>query len=208
MPEQFKKFWDRKAEYLSRSEEDTAENLFQRAGIYAEFGNIVCISVGFISNKAFRIKSFYGDDEHQLLNDFAGLLNKGFYQYLCAHNGKEFDFPYIARRMLIHGIRLPGMLNIAGKKPWEVHHIDTMEFWKFGDYKHYTSLELLTTVFGIPTPKEDIDGSMVASVYYDDNDLERIALYCQRDTLAVAQLLLCYMGKPMIRESDVVTVPE
>lgn len=206
MPEQFKKLWDRKAEYLARSEEDTAENLFQRAGIYAEFGKIVCISVGFLSKQAFRIKSFFGDDERELLKDFAGLLNKGFYQYLCAHNGKEFDFPYIARRMLIHGIPLPDMLNIAGKKPWEVLHIDTMEFWKFGDYKHYTSLELLTTVFGIPTPKEDIDGSMVASVYYNDEDLERIALYCQRDTLAVAQLLLCYMGKPMIRESDIVNV--
>jgi hypothetical protein len=208
LPEQFKKLWDRKAAYLSRSEEDTAENLFQRAGIYAEFGKIVCISVGFLSNQQFRIKSFYGNDERQLLKDFAGLLNKGFSQYLCAHNGKEFDFPYIARRMLIHGIRLPDMLNIAGKKPWEVLHLDTMEFWKFGDYKHYTSLELLTTVFGIPTPKEDIDGSMVASVYYDDNDLERISLYCQRDTLAVAQLLLCYLGKPMIRESDVVTVAD
>jgi len=207
LPEKFKSLWDKKAEYLKRSENDTPDTLFGRAGIYAEFGRIICISVGFMHNQDFRIKSFYGDDELILLKEFAALLNRYYTQrdqLLCGHNGKEFDFPYIARRMLINGIPLPQIINIAGKKPWEVAHLDTMELWKFGDFKNYTSLELLTAVFGIPTPKEDIDGSMVAKVYYKEKDLNRIVEYCQRDTLAVAQLLLCYMGKPMIKDEDIV----
>lgn len=207
LPEQFKKLWDRKAEYLARSSDDTSDKLFGRAGIYAEFGRIVCISVGYVYNRDFRIKSFYGEDEIELLKEFAEMLSR-YYNHrdhlLCAHNGKEFDFPYIARRMLINGIKLPEILNSAGKKPWEIAHIDTMELWKFGDFKNYTSLELLSAVFGIPTPKEDIDGSMVAEVFYKEKDLERIVKYCQRDTLTVAQLLLCYLGKPMIKESDII----
>jgi hypothetical protein len=209
LPEQFKKLWDRKAKYLSKSQDDTSDKLFERAGIYAEFGKIICISVGYMYNRDFRIKSFYGDDELVLLKEFTELLNKYYNrrdQLLCAHNGKEFDYPYIARRMLINGIPLPGIINIAGKKPWEVAHLDTMELWKFGDYKNYTSLELLSAIFGIPTPKEDIDGSQVAEVYYKDKDLDRIVQYCQRDTLTVAQLMLCYLGKPMIKETDIVFV--
>ncbi len=209
LPEKFRKLWDRKCEFLRRQEDDTPESLFKRAGIYAEFGKIVCISVGYQYNQDFRMKSFYGEDELVLLNEFADLLNRYFNSrdnLLCAHNGKEFDFPYIARRMLINGIQLPAIINLAGKKPWEVPHLDTMELWKFGDYKSYTSLELLTAVFGIPTPKEDIDGSMVADVYYVEKNLDRIAEYCQRDTLAVAQLLKCYLGAPMIKEDDVVIV--
>ncbi len=207
LSDKFKKLWDRKAEFLKKVEGDTPDTLFNRAGIYAEFGKIVCISVGFMHNREFRLKSFYGDDELILLKEFSEMLNKYYTQrdqLLCAHNGKEFDFPYIARRMLINGIQLPFILNIAGKKPWEVAHLDTMELWKFGDYKNYTSLDLLTAVFGIPTPKEDIDGSMVAEVYYKENDLKRIAEYCQRDTLAVAQLLLCYLGRPMIKDTDII----
>lgn len=207
LPEKFRQHWDKKAERLRKTEGDTPDILFQRAGIYAEFGKIICISVGFIKNNEFRLKSFYGDDELQLLKDFADLLEKYYssqQHLLCAHNGKEFDYPYIARRMVINGIRLPEIINIAGKKPWEVAHLDTMELWKFGDYKSYTSLDLLTTVFGISTPKDDIDGSMVADVYYKEKDLERIKEYCQKDTLTVAQLLLCYMGKPMIKKEDII----
>ncbi|MCB0822061.1 MAG: 3'-5' exonuclease [Bacteroidales bacterium] len=209
LPEKFRMLWDKKSEYLKRNPEDTSATIFNRAGIYAEFGKIVCISVGYQYNQDFRMKSFYGEDEFILLQEFAELLNRHFNHrdhMLCAHNGKEFDYPYIARRMLINGIPLPQVINLAGKKPWEVPHLDTMELWKFGDYKNYTSLELLTAVFGIPTPKEDIDGSMVADVYYKEKNLERIAQYCQRDMLAVAQLLKCYLGKPMIKEQDVVVV--
>ncbi|GAB4320076.1 MAG: 3'-5' exonuclease [Bacteroidales bacterium] len=207
LPDRFRKLWDKKAEYLRRSEEDTPDKLFSRAGIYAEFGKIICISVGFAYNQEFRMKSFYGDDEKILLQEFAEMLTRYFPSgeyLLCAHNGKEFDFPYIARRMLINRIPLPDILNIAGKKPWEVAHLDTMELWKFGDYKSYTSLDLLTAVFGLETPKEDIDGSMVATVYYKEKDLERIVEYCQRDTLAVAQLLRAYLGLDPIKEDDVV----
>lgn len=205
-----KKLWERKAELIRRNEPElTADELYVRAGIYAEFGKIVCISCGFINGKEFRIKSFYGDDEKILLKEFADTLNRHYYTeryYLCAHNGKEFDYPYIARRMLINGLKLPGILNIAGKKPWEIRHLDTMELWKFGDYKHYTSLELLATVFKIPTPKGDIDGSMVGQVFWEENNLERIVKYCEKDVLTVAQLLHRYMGMPLIKETDVVFV--
>ena len=207
LPAPFKKLWDRKAEFLARKEDDTSQNLFSQAGIYAEFGKIICISVGFMYNREFRIKSFYGEEELELLKEFSDLLNRYYNhreQVLCAHNGKEFDFPYIARRMLINGLPLPHIINIAGKKPWEIPHLDTMELWKFGDFKNYTSLELLAAVYGIPTPKDDIDGSQVAAVYYEEGNLDRIVQYCQRDTLTVAQLLLCYLGRPMIKEEDVV----
>ncbi len=214
LDEKFKKLWDKKAMNLLRGEPDSssdtsAEVLYERAGIYAEFGKIVCISTGFIKDGSFRVKSFYGDDEKQLLSDFAAMLSSYFNtinHYLCAHNGKEFDYPFIARRMLVNGVKLPFLLDIAGKKPWEVTHLDTMELWKFGDYKSYTSLELLSTLFEIPTPKDDIDGSQVRSVYYEENGLDRIVTYCQKDTLTVAQLLLRYRGEKLINEEDVVVV--
>jgi len=207
LPEKLKLLWDKKAERLAKSETYKPQELYERAGIYAEFGKIICISTGIVYGKTFRMKSFFGDDEKILLTEFAALLN-GYYNrqqhLLCGHNGKEFDFPYIARRMLINGIALPKTLNLHGKKPWEIQHLDTMELWRFGDYKNYTSLELLTTIFDIPSPKDDIDGSMVGKVYWEDKGLERIVEYCQKDTLAVAQLLLRYMGKPLIEEKDIV----
>ena len=157
----------------------------------------------------FRIKSFYGDDEKALLTDFANLLESKFSSkdfLLCAHNGKEFDFPYLSRRMLINAIPLPETLDLAGKKPWEVAHIDTMELWKFGDFKNYTSLEVLSAVFDIPTPKDDIDGSQVGKVYWEDKDLERIVKYCQKDVLAIAQLFLRYQGKALLEEDKIIIV--
>lgn len=207
MPEKLKMLWDKKATRLAKTETDTPEALFPRAGIYAEFGKIICISTGIIHDSTFRVKSFYGDDEKVLLQEFADLLNKFYNQpnhLLCGHNGKEFDFPYIARRMLVNAIALPKILNLHGKKPWEVQHLDTMELWRFGDYKNFTSLELLTTIFEVPSPKDDIDGSMVGAVYWKEQNLERIVEYCQKDTLAVAQLLLRYQGKPLIAKDDVV----
>ena len=203
----FRELWEKKAEQLRRFEpEATADELYERAGIYAEFGKVICISCGFIKGNQLRVKSFFGDDEKQLLKDFATLLNSHFNtedHLLCAHNGKEFDFPYLSRRMLIQGMKLPEILNLAGKKPWEVRHLDTMELWKFGDYKHYTSLELLTAVFNIPTPKDDIDGSMVGNIYWVEKDLERIVTYCQKDVVALAQLLLRYLGKPLLEPDDI-----
>jgi len=187
--------------------------VYERAGIYSEFGRIICISVGYMKEKdpyALRLKSFYGDDEKLILTEFSALLARfakpGKEALLCAHNGKEFDYPYIARRMVIHGLELPDLLNIAGKKPWEVKLLDTMDLWKFGDYKNYTSLELLTSVLGIPTPKDDIDGSMVAGIYYKEKDLLRIVRYCEKDVIAIVQVLLRFMNKPGVSSDRIETV--
>jgi len=125
---------------------------------------------------------------------------------LCAHNGKEFDFPYIARRMIINGITLPNHLDLFGKKPWEVNHLDTMELWKFGDYKNYTSLKLLANVLGIPSPKEDIDGSMVRDVFYKERDLDRIARYCELDVITTAQIFLRLRNEAILKKTEIIRV--
>jgi len=181
----------------------------QRAGIYAEFGRIVCISTGALRNGTLWIKSFYGDDEKTLLKEFAMMLEKSTdkkFMYLCAHNGKEFDYPYIARRMIINGLNIPQILDNAGKKPWEVKLLDTMELWKFGDFKSYTSLDLLSSILGIPSPKDDIDGSMVAGVYWKEHDLKRIVTYCEKDVLTVAQIIMKFMNLPLINSEKIESV--
>jgi uncharacterized protein YprB with RNaseH-like and TPR domain len=160
------------------------------------------------NKKQLRLTSFFGDDERQILIDFKVLLNTHFVKksnVLCAHNGKEFDFPFIARRMIVHQIELPRKLNLFGKKPWEVPHLDTLEMWKFGDYKHYTSLKLLTAILGIPSPKDDIDGSEVAAVYYKEKNLQRIVSYCEKDTIAVAQILLRFNNQALLNSEDIVS---
>jgi hypothetical protein len=203
--------WDKKSLQF-RKEDQTPDEVFQRAGIYSEFGRIICISAGFIKDKnpfSFRLKSFFGDDERSILTGFSDLLAKssgGRDLTLCAHNGKEFDYPYIARRMVINSIPIPEILDNAGRKPWEVHLLDTMELWKFGDFKNYTSLDLLSFVLGLPSPKEDIDGSMVAGVYWKEKDIMRIVKYCERDVLTVAQVLLRMMNLPIIPEENVESV--
>jgi predicted PolB exonuclease-like 3'-5' exonuclease len=206
----FQTLWAEKTVWQRKEEYTPAEFYKLKAGVMAEFAKIICISVGYLfvekNENHFRIKSFYGDDEKQIITDFNELLNSQFSKkqhQLCAHNGKEFDFPFIARRTLINELKLPALLDIAGKKPWEVNHLDTMELWKFGDYKHYTSIKLLAALFNIPTPKDDIDGSQVAGVYWNDKDLERIKKYCQKDTLTVAQLLLKYKGEELISENNI-----
>jgi uncharacterized protein YprB with RNaseH-like and TPR domain len=210
LPDRMKDLWAKKIAYTIEKENLSVEDAYSKAGIYAEFGKIVCISVGFFFSKdgkwKFRIKSFSGDDETKLLSDFNKLLDNSFNSnehFLCGHNGKEFDFPYIARRSLINRLKLPKLLDNAAKKPWEIRHLDTMELWKFGDYKHYTSLNLLTAIFDIPTPKDDIDGSEVGRVYWQENDLPRIVTYCQKDVLAVAQLFLRYTNRELVKEEDV-----
>lgn len=202
--------WAQKTEFKRKAGE-TAEEFYPRAGIWAEFGKIVCISFGIFVKKpkgyAFRIKSFASHDEKEILINFIDFLEKqpaGL--ILCAHNGKEFDFPYLCRRMLINGLEIPKQLQIAGKKPWEVNHIDTMEFWKFGDFKNYTSLKLLAAIFDIPTPKDDIEGSDVHWVYWKDQDLVRIKTYCQKDVLTTARLLLKFKCLPTIPDELVAIV--
>ncbi|MCU0471965.1 MAG: 3'-5' exonuclease [Bacteroidales bacterium] len=204
--------WDKKSR-LFRSPDQSPEDAWGRAGIYSEFGRIICISVGFIKEKnpfGFRLKSFHNDDEKVLLLEFTDMLSKFTRSkkesQLCAHNGKEFDFPYIARRMIINNLIIPEILDNAGKKPWEVKFLDTMDLWKFGDYKNYTSLELLTSILGIPTPKDDIDGSMVANVYYEQKNLARIVRYCEKDVLAIARVLLRFMNLPGIPDDKIESV--
>jgi 3'-5' exonuclease len=204
--------WDKKSRQF-RTDVQTAGDVYERAGIFSEFGRIICISVGVMKEKnpfIFRLKSFYGDDEKKLLSDFSAVLTKFTKTckeaLLCAHNGKEFDYPYIARRMIINGIIIPDILDNAGKKPWEIKLLDTMDLWKFGDYKNYTSLDLLTNILGITSPKDDIDGSMVAGIYYSEKDLERIVRYCEKDVLAIAQVLLRFMNLPLISDEKIESV--
>lgn len=206
--ENAKMLWDQKSQYQHK-DEVSAEDFYERAGIWAEFGKVVCISVGYFNSKGdvrnFRVTSFYGE-EKPLLKQFKQLLQEHFSQakhLLCAHNGKEFDFPYIARRMVINGMNLPYKLDLFGKKPWEVPHLDTMELWKFGDYKHYTSLKLLAHVLGIPSPKEDMDGSMVRDVFYVENDLDRIVSYCELDVVTTAQVFLKLRNEPLLVEDEI-----
>jgi uncharacterized protein YprB with RNaseH-like and TPR domain len=200
--------WEQKSQY-QRKDEFSAEEFYERAGIWAEFGKIICISVGYFTAKAdsrnFRVTSFHGE-EVQLLKQFKQLLQEHFNQtkhLLCAHNGKEFDFPYIARRMVINGMNLPYKLDLFGKKPWEVPHLDTMELWKFGDYKHFTSLILLAHILGIPSPKEDMDGSMVKDVFYEENDLNRIVSYCELDVVTTAQVFLKLRNENLLSQEEI-----
>lgn len=204
--------WAKKAGQLKNPEELSPQELFSDKGaIYAEFGKIVTIAFGIYymheeKGLSLRVKAIADDNERVLLGEFKSLVESKFDQNklaFCAHNGREFDYPYLGRRMLVNGLALPYALQLHGKKPWEVNHIDTMELWKFGDWKSYTSLELLTTLFGIPSSKDDIDGSMVNEVYYKENGLARIARYCCNDVIATAQLYLKLQGKDLIPEENI-----
>jgi DNA polymerase elongation subunit (family B) len=206
-----KLLWEAKTKY-QRKENFTPKEFYDRAGIWAEFGKIICISVGYFKQKEdprnFRVTSFYGE-EADILKDFKNLLETHFNKsnhLLCAHNGKEFDFPYIARRMVILGIDLPEKLNLFGKKPWEVPHLDTLELWKFGDYKTFTSLSLMAHVLGIPSPKNDISGEQVRDVFYKEKDIDRIVAYCEKDTVTVAQIILKLRNQDLLSASEVLSV--
>ena len=211
LDETAKVLWESKTQY-QRKEDFTPEEFYDRAGIWAEFGKIICISVGYFTFRGdirnFRVTSFYGE-ELTILKEFRSLLETHFNKpqhLLCAHNGKEFDFPYIARRMIINGIDIPFKLNLFGKKPWEIPHLDTMELWKFGDYKTFTSLKLMAYVLGIPSPKDDIDGSQVRDVYYDENNIDRIIEYCEKDTITVAQIFLRLRNEVLLQQDEIRSV--
>lgn len=210
MPDGWKALWNKRADALIKDKEkDNPETIYDKAGIYAEFGKIICISCGIITGtgeeRKLTLKSFYGEDEITILNDFCGLLNKwtGYDKVLCAHNGKEFDFPFLIRRIIINGLPIPSLLQMSGKKPWEIPHLDTLEMWKFGDFKSYTSLNLLACTLDIPTPKDDIDGSMVWRVYWHEKDLERIVTYCQKDVVTVVQVYLRLAGEKLIPAENI-----
>lgn len=208
LDDEMKQLWEQKSQY-QRKDDFTPEDFYDRAGIWAEFGRIVCISAGFFINKGdirnFRVTSFFGT-EKKILTDFSNLLDNHFNQpqhALCGHNAKEFDIPFIARRMIINQIAIPQKLNLFGKKPWEILHLDTLELWKFGDFKHFTSLKLLTKILGIPSPKGDIDGSQVANVYYIEKDMDRIINYCEKDVIAVAQIFLRFRREELLVPDEI-----
>jgi 3'-5' exonuclease len=204
--------WTHKAQFLKRQEGQTAKDIYEKAAIYAEFGKIICICCGVVSGnglqKKLTLKSFSGHNEKQLLEAFLEMLQQWKTKLplqFCAHNGKEFDFAYLARRIIINQLPLPIALQIAGKKPWEITHIDTMELWKFGDYKSFTSLNLLANCLGLPTPKDDIDGSQIYTVYYQEKKLERIVTYCLKDVATVANIYFRLIGEPIIEPENIIT---
>ena len=207
LDERGQQLWSKKTRFIQERENLNAEEVYEKAGIYAEFGKVICISLGFILQKdgetQIRLKSIANEEEQVLLQEFIDLLNSYYTApdfLFCAHNGKEFDIPFLCRRILINGKKIPNILNVSGKKPWEIKHLDTMELWKFGDFKNYTSLDLLSYVFNIPTPKNDMDGSQVAKVFYEDKDLDRIIHYCEKDVVATIQLFRKYQGESIINE--------
>ena len=209
LDDEWQELWNKKTNLLN-TQEKTPSQVYDRAAIYAEFGKIVCIGLGvfYAENEEtkLKVKAISGDNEKEILEEFAHLLNTKFNtsnHILAAHNGKEFDFPFICRRMLINGIQIPAILDIAGKKPWEINHLDTMELWKFGDYKNYTSLNVLAKCFGIPSPKDDIDGSLVGYTYWQQNDLERIGTYCKKDIVTTAQIIMKYKGVSLIANNNI-----
>lgn len=187
-----KKLWEVKTQFQRKEEISAEEYYYDRAGILSEFGKIICLSCGLITDdNKIKIKSFYGSNEKNILNSFNEMLKAKYFKstlLLCAHNGKEFDFPFIARRMLIHQIELPNILKIQGKKPWEIPHLDTMELWKFGDYKHYTSLDLLAHIFNLPSPKNEMDGSEVSNVFYKEKNIDKIKNYCENDVVTLINI--------------------
>ncbi len=221
MPDDKKSFWNLKSEQIKKYGREDEQDLTpvahytKKAGIFAEFARVVCISMGFLHFEddepvKMRIKSLAGEDEAEILNDFSRLLvnhyNDPENSSICGHNIKEFDIPFLCRRMVINGVKLPPVLDISGKKPWQTNHImDTMDMWRFGDYKHYTSLGLLATTLGIPTPKDDIDGSMVGKVFWEDQDIDRIVTYCQKDVATTVNIVLKFSGKPVL-EGDKVEI--
>jgi len=222
LDETFQELWGHKSKNILRKPigeptgEEVEELYKNKAAIYAEFGKIICISVGIVvrdaENKlAVRLKSFSHLDEKQLLKDFCQLISQHYNNpnkhFLCGHNIKEFDIPYICRRLVVNQLEFPAMLQLHGKKPWETKYLlDTLELWKFGDIKNFTSLKLLSAVLGFPSPKDDIDGSEVGRVYWEDQDIDRIALYCEKDVLATVQLFLRFRRLPILTEGQVVHV--
>ncbi len=214
VPEKVQHLWEEKVtRQRILKENETLPESYDKAGLFAEFGKIICIVAGFFEKETFQLRSFSGDDEKKLLIEFSDFLEK-FIQHrkssekqLCAHNGKEFDYPYIARRMLINKVPIPNILDNGGKKPWEVALIDTLELWKFGDYKAFTSLNLLAHIFGLPSPKQELDGSKVGTTYWDKNDLASIVKYCCTDVVTLANVYLCLKGQEPFKENIVVYKP-
>lgn len=211
LDERGRELWEKKSRTLK--DEGDPEDLYPKAGLFPEFGRIICISVGFLhkenGERQLRLTSFAQEDESELLRSFGDLLQRSFQKgerLLCAHNGKDFDFPYLGKRMVVQGIELPDPLRVADKKPWEVPFIDTMNLWRFGERGGSSSLDLLAYALGVPSPKEDIDGSEVGMVYWEEGDIERIRSYCEKDVETLAQVLLRLYNEPILSEERIQSV--
>lgn len=199
-----KELWDKKWNY---NPDNKPEEFYAKAGIYAEFSRVICIGLGYYNGEKFRVKVISDNSEKKMLEEFSDLVMTHFNKpenVICAHNGKEFDFPFLSRRMIINGVAFPKNFQLQGKKPWEVKHLDTMEMWRFGDVKNFTSLNLLAHIFGIPSPKDDMDGSMVAKTYYEDKNIDKINRYCLKDVITLARVYQKYTNQPMINDKDIV----
>jgi len=203
--------WEHKSSRIA-PEINPYQSYVDKAAIFAEFGKVITISAGFFFTEnglpSLKIKSILSHNEHELLRQFIELVTKFSSEklQLCAHNGKEFDYPYLCRRMIVNNLPLPKILDIAGLKPWEVKHLDTMEMWKYGDKKSYTSLELLAATLEVPSSKTGIDGSQVGRVYYEENDIEQIAQYCSQDVVTTAQIFLRMHQLPLIKSSQILCI--
>ena len=201
-----KDLWNKKWQY---NKDISPEQQYSKAGIYAEFAKVIVIGLGYYNQGKFRVKTIASANELDVLQQFSDLLRQYFNtsaHLLCAHNGKEFDFPFLCRRFLINNLPLPKILQIQGLRPWEIKHIDTMDLWKFGDVKNFSSLNLLAHVLGIPSPKDDMDGSMVGKAFYEDNALEKIEKYCKKDVITLARLFNRFAGTGNLNEDDIIFV--
>jgi predicted PolB exonuclease-like 3'-5' exonuclease len=215
LDERLKGLWLKKASYLQNTDNLSDEDFYlKRASIYAEFGKIICIGIGGIffddnQEPTLRIKMIGGDSEADILGQFKTIIEKhkaAANLMLCAHNGKEFDFPYICRRMLVNGITLPRILQVSGRKPWEINHLDTLDLWKFGDYKHYTPLDLLACIFDLPECKIEASGDQINHLYYIEKDIPRIERYCAEDVKVLTQLYMKMNSWPLINENNIEVV--
>jgi hypothetical protein len=214
LPDEWKQLWEEKTQRQLPDFTSAAEFYPQRAGVMAEFAKIVCISMGYFAKQGnalqLRLKSFYGDDEKILLQQFIAMLNqieaKNNKWVFGGHNIKEFDIPFICRRLLVNGLHIPAYLDFQNMKPWDTNIVDTFQYWRFGDYKNYTSLKLLAAAMGVPSPKDDIDGSMVADVYWKEKNLERIVAYCQKDVVTTGNIILRFKNIELMKEEQIVIV--
>lgn len=221
VPGTLRDLWlDREARAMARAAGKSGEEVDPRvwfaehAGLQAEFGRVVCIAVGFFNRSReglkLRVKTIAYPEEEYILEDFANLLDKSFADpgrfRLCGHNIRGFDLPYLSRRLMIRGKKLPALLDTAGFKPWELPHVDTLDLWRFGEYRHFVSLKLLAGLFGLPSPKDDIAGADVGRVFWEENDLDRICVYCAKDVRTVAELVLVWKGEKKLADDQVVVV--
>lgn len=212
LSEEWQQLWQDKVSRTLPINTSAEEFYPQRAGVMAEFSKVVCISLGYFKKEKgiynFRVKSLSNRDESLLLVAFLDTLNQLQIAHkhwnFTGHNIKEFDVPFLCRRLLINSLQIPQCLDLQNKKPWETNLVDTFQFWRFGDYKNFTSLKLLAASLNVPSPKDDIDGSMVGAVYWEEDDLNRIARYCQKDIVTVANIVLRFKNLPLLLDEQII----